>query len=205
VSRAPSPSDATTTAAAKEPPAASRRPFDVHGPRENPGGIDLRFLPIDLLLRPLPALTASALRCRILRAAGLRLAKSSIFWGMPTFLGTGDVAGQLTIGEVCGINVGCVFELEDRITLHDHVSVGHNVMFLTRTYEMGPGAQRAGAVVRAPIVIEEGAWLGARCTIMPGVTVGAGAVIGASVVVTQNVPANTLLTGSNKISLAKWR
>jgi acetyltransferase-like isoleucine patch superfamily enzyme len=78
-------------------------------------------------------------------------------------------------------------------------------MFLTRGHAPGPAAQRAGAVVRSPIVIENGAWLGARCTILPGVTVGAGSVIAASVIVAQDVPPNTLITGAQKVSLAKWR
>jgi acetyltransferase-like isoleucine patch superfamily enzyme len=60
-------------------------------------------------------------------------------------------------------------------------------------------------VVRAPIVIDDGVWLAARCTIMPGVTIGAGAVIGASVVVSVDVPPNTLVMGAQKVSIAKWR
>jgi acetyltransferase-like isoleucine patch superfamily enzyme len=40
---------------------------------------------------------------------------------------------------------------------------------------------------------------------MPGVTIGAGSVIGASVVVTKDVPANTLVMGATQVSIAKWR
>jgi acetyltransferase-like isoleucine patch superfamily enzyme len=40
---------------------------------------------------------------------------------------------------------------------------------------------------------------------MPGVTIGAGSVIGASVVVTEDVPPNVLFSGGRKISIAKWR
>jgi len=127
------------------------------------------------------------------------------FWGMPTLLGSGPIASRLTVGAHCGFNQGCFFELEERVTIEDHVSVGHDVMFLTRTHETGASERRAGALVLAPIVVEHGAWISARCTIMPGVTIGAGAVIGASVVVSANVPPNTLVMGGQKISLAKWR
>jgi maltose O-acetyltransferase len=72
-------------------------------------------------------------------------------------------------------------------------------------FNVGPAAQRAGVPLRAPVVIEDGAWVGARCTIMPGVTIGAGAVVGASMMISKDVPANTLLLGPQKISLAKWR
>ena len=67
------------------------------------------------------------------------------------------------------------------------------------------GVQRGAPLGSAPIQIGNGAWLGSRCTILPGVTIGAGSVIGASVVVAKDVPANVLLTGNRTISLAKWR
>jgi acetyltransferase-like isoleucine patch superfamily enzyme len=56
-----------------------------------------------------------------------------------------------------------------------------------------------------PIVVEPGCWLGSRCTILPGVTVGAGSVVGANVVLRESLAPNTLLAGSRKISIAKWR
>ena len=76
---------------------------------------------------------------------------------------------------------------------------------LTRGYETGNSARRAGTPRPAPIIIEDGAWLGARSVIMPGVRVGAGAVIGASVVVAEDVPEHTLVMGTQKVSLARWR
>jgi maltose O-acetyltransferase len=109
------------------------------------------------------------------------------------------------VGAYCGFNVRCYFELEAPVTLADHVSVGHEVMFLTAKHEAGDGNRRAGPVQPAPIIVEEGAWIGARAVIMPGVRVGAGAVIGASVVVSEDIPAQTMVVGTQKISLARWR
>jgi maltose O-acetyltransferase len=140
-----------------------------------------------------------------LRAAGVRLGPATVFWGMPSLVGPGDVCSRLQVGEYCGFNVRCHFELDDRITIGDHVAVGQDVMFLTRTYDPSNPSQRAGTRGSAPIEVGSGAWLGARCTILPGVKIGAGSVIGASVVVAKDVPANILLMGSRSISLAKWR
>jgi maltose O-acetyltransferase len=140
-----------------------------------------------------------------LRLAGARVAASAAFWGMPRLVGTGDVASRLEIGGLCGLNFGCYFELDAPIVLAEHVAVGHEVMFLTRTHEpkrSGIGVSPQGA---KPIRIEAGAWIGSRAIILPGVTVGAGSVVGASVVVRQDLPPNTLLAGTRKISLAKWR
>ncbi len=129
-----------------------------------------------------------------LRAAGLELGHATLFWGAPRLTGTGDFRARLTIGAHCGFNVGCCFELEAPISIGDHVAVGHDVLFLTRT--------PAGS---APISIGNGVWLGARCIVMPGVTIGAGSVIGAGVTVSEDVGPDLMVTGQRKISIARWR
>ena len=130
---------------------------------------------------------------------------ASIFWGMPKLFGSGRIEKKLTIGTYCGFNEGCVFDLEAPITIGNHVAVGHDVLFLTRGAHPGTGRQRAGHVKAAPITIGDGAWLGSRTTVMPGVTIGASSVIGAGLVVAKDIPENTLWTGGPPISLARWR
>jgi acetyltransferase-like isoleucine patch superfamily enzyme len=140
-----------------------------------------------------------------LRLAGAKVAWSALFWGMPKLTGEGKFASRLEIGDLCGLNFGCYFELDASITLADNVAVGHEVMFLTRVRDSEDAAQRGRVSGAKPIVIEPGCWLGSRSTIMPGVTVGAGSVVGANVVVREDLPPNTLLAGTRKISIAKWR
>ncbi len=153
----------------------------------------------------LPPFVGSRLRSGVLRAAGMQLGTTSVFWGFPTFVGSRKGIARLRIGEACGFNAGCFFDLHDELLIEDDVSVGHDVMFLTRTWEEGPRTQRAGRPLLAPVRIGRGTWIGARATIMPGVTIGEGAVIGASVVVATDVAPNTLVMGPQRISLAKWR
>jgi maltose O-acetyltransferase len=153
----------------------------------------------------LPPFVAARATTFALRAAGVSIGRASVFWGMPQLVGRGNVSSRLSVGTYCGFNARCYFELDDRIAIGDHVAVGQDVMFLTRTYDTSNPEQRGGNTSSAPIEVGNGAWLGARCIIMPGVKIGPGSVIGASVVVTKDVPANILLMGSRSISLAKWR
>jgi len=160
---------------------------------------------VELALHRLPTFVGPRAITLGLRLAGVRLAWSSVFWGMPRLTGSGDVASRLEIGELCGLNFGCLFELDAPISLADHVAVGHEVIFLTRTRDSRDPASRGSVSGAKPIRIEPGCWLGSRCVILPGVTVGAGSVVGASVVVRDDVPPNTLLAGTRRISIAKWR
>jgi len=153
----------------------------------------------------LPSFTVSRATTNAMRVAGVRIGEASVFWGMPKLVGSGDLCSRLTVGSYCGFNVRCYFELTDRIVIGDHVAVGQDVMFLTRTHDISNPRRRAGDVRSAPIEIGNGSWIGARCTILPGVKIGAGSVIGASVTVAKDVPPNTLLMGTRSISLAKWR
>jgi maltose O-acetyltransferase len=157
------------------------------------------------LLRRVPTFVGARSITRALRLAGANVATSTIFWGMPTLVGEGDIAPRLQIGELGGLNFGSYFELDAPIILAEHVAVGHEVMFLTRTRDPKNPERRGTDSGAKPIHVGAGAWIGSRCTIMPGVTIGAGAVVGAAVVVSEDVPPNTLLAGKRKISLAKWR
>ncbi len=165
----------------------------------------LPFPLVDLVLGRCPPFIGARAITTALRLAGASVASSTLFWGLPTLLGHGDYASRLEIGELCGLNFGCYFELDAPITLEPHVAVGHEVMFLTRTHDASSPARRGAPSGAKPIRIGAGSWLGSRCVILPGVTVGAGSVVGASVVVREDLPANTLLAGARKVSIAKWR
>jgi maltose O-acetyltransferase len=156
-------------------------------------------------LQRCPPFTGARAITAALRLAGARVASSTIFWGMPTLVGPGDPAARLEIGELCGLNFGCYFELDAAIILDPHVAVGHEVMFLTRTHDSRDAERRGRPSSAKPIRIGAGSWLGSRCTILPGVTIGPGSVIGASAVVREDVPPNTLVAGARRVSLAKWR
>jgi len=82
------------------------------------------------------------------------------------------------------------------IRIGDRVRIGHDVSLLTVDHHVGSEAMRSGPRKYGPIEIGDGAWLASRVVVLPGVRIGAGAVVGAGSVVTRDVPDNTLVAGT---------
>jgi maltose O-acetyltransferase len=167
----------------------------THVIREELSGLHPRLLLAQLLLAPLPIHVGSRLRVHILRLVGFQIGHGCVMWGTPTIAGGGNLHRKLTIGQGCWFNVGCFFDVGAPITIGDHVAFGHQVVVLTSSHDVGPHDQRAAALYTKSVTIGNGAWLGARCTILPGITIGAGAIVAAGAVVNKDVPPNTMVAG----------
>jgi maltose O-acetyltransferase len=89
-----------------------------------------------------------------------------------------------------------------RIDIGDRVTIGHHVMVITDSHRMSDPSRRGGERLSAPVTIEDGVWVGARVTILPGVTLGRGCVVAAGAVVADDVAPHTLVGGvpARKIS-----
>ena len=157
--------------------------------------LHLRLLLAQFLMSFLPAYVGVRLRATILRLIGFRIGRGSVFWGSVQIYGSGNLYKRLVIGEDCWINLGCLFDLGDTITIGNRSAVGHQVLFLTSSHEIGSAERRSGSSTLAPIRIGDGAWIGSRAVILPGTTIGPGAVVAAGAVVTKDVPSNTLVAG----------
>ncbi len=86
------------------------------------------------------------------------------------------------------------------VTIEDEVFIGHGVMFINDKYPrstvMGGGLQTEADWVCVPTLIKKGASIGSNATILCGVTIGEGAVVGAGSVVTHDVPPMTIVAGN---------
>lgn len=105
-----------------------------------------------------------------------------------------DFGKNTVFGERVFVNSGCTFQDQGGITIGDDCLIGHNALLATLNHGMDP-AHRAD-MEPAPIVLGRGVWLGSNVTVLPGVTIGDGAVVAAASVVTKDVPANTVVAGS---------
>ena len=95
----------------------------------------------------------------------------------------GQACSFLDLG---GITIGERTMISPKVTL---VTEGHPVEL----------AERYDAVTVAPIVIEADVWIGAAATVLPGVRIGHGAVVGAGAVVAKDVPPMTVVTGAGHV------
>jgi UDP-2-acetamido-3-amino-2,3-dideoxy-glucuronate N-acetyltransferase len=113
-----------------------------------------------------------------------------------------------TIGSNCNINCNVFIEnnvvvgnnvtvkpgvqLWNGVVLEDNVMVGPNVTF---TNDLFPKSKNKNFEL-LPTLVKYGASIGANATILPGITIGKNALIGAGSVVTKDVPDNTVWFGS---------
>lgn len=101
-----------------------------------------------------------------------------------------------SLGNRSGIGIRC--ELYGEVELGDDVMMGPEVVIYTSTHktdrlDIPMGVQ--GSTDIKKVVIGNDVWIGRRVIIMPGVKVGRGAIIGASAVVTKDVPEYAVVGG----------
>lgn len=98
------------------------------------------------------------------------------------------LGAMINIGSVVG--EGTMIDMN--VVLGGRATVGKNC-------HIGAGSVLAGVIEppsAKPVVIEDGVVIGANAVVLEGVTVGEGAVVAAGAIVTEDVPANTLVAGT---------
>lgn len=100
---------------------------------------------------------------------------------------------HITLGKNVFINHGCSFLDLGGITIEDEVQIGPRVNLVTENHPLDPADRKS--LDLGAICIKRNAWLGAACTILPGVTIGENSVVAAGAVVTRDVPPNVVVAG----------
>lgn len=133
--------------------------------------------------------------------------------GASTYLGTMfDVGtrGRVRLGE-CALVHGARIICDEEITVGDYALISWNVVLMdtyrvpfdarARREELERVPRRqprlaAAPVTGRPIRIERNVWIGFDSCVLPGVTIGEGSVVGARSVVTEDIPAYTVVAGN---------
>ena len=105
--------------------------------------------------------------------------------------------GKIRIGDGCRISNSTLFACES-ITLGEHVFLGGSVKIYDSDFHDLNYTQRVngGAGVSKPVMVKDGAFIGAHTLILKGVTIGEKSIIGAGSVVTCSIPANEVWAGN---------
>ena len=101
----------------------------------------------------------------------------------------------LTIGKRAYLGPGVFLDLAAPITIEEEAVLAPQAMILTHG---DVGDRMLSTYIKrreGPVILKKGCWIGARAVILPGITVGQGAVVGAGAVVSRDVPEFTVVAG----------
>jgi maltose O-acetyltransferase len=158
-------------------------------------GIHPRLHAYNITANMLPPRAAGELRATLLGLTGAAVGAGTKIHGALKITGPGNLMSRLLIGQACNIGAECVLDLSELLTIGDRVTLEPGVMILTSTHELDFPQHRAGKVITNPVTIGQGAWLRARSVVLPGVKIGAGAVVEAGAVVNKDVEPNARVGG----------
>jgi maltose O-acetyltransferase len=130
-----------------------------------------------------------------IRSLLLTLQGGDVHGSARIFAGTNIVGRHLSVGARTFINAACHLDATEQLTIGADVHLSPRVMVLTVSHDIAGPERRGGGVKRAPVTIDDGAWIGAGAIVFPGVTIGRGAVVGAGSIVTQDVEPDHLYAG----------
>ena len=117
---------------------------------------------------------------------------SHIKVGNYTFIGANTNIGDncIGIGSYCSIGQNCLIGPN----IHPSSRMSTSAVFYSKSWGVVDYSEKKELNSR-PVKIENDVWIGAYAIIMPGVSIGNGAIIGANSVVTKNVPAYAVVVG----------
>jgi acetyltransferase-like isoleucine patch superfamily enzyme len=109
-----------------------------------------------------------------------------------------EIQKNVTVGRNCKIQSHSF--LCEGVSIEDEAFIGHGVMFINDRYPRSATAdgslQTEADWKVVPTVIKKGASIGSNATILCGVTVGEGAIVGAGSVVTRDIPPHAIAAGN---------
>ena len=111
----------------------------------------------------------------------------------------GYYQNRMIIGTGAWIGQHAFLHSAGGLTIGRRVGIGPGARILSSSHDLANLAADAaimdGALNTAPVVLEDGCDIGVNAVILPGVTIGKRAQVGAGAVVTADVPANTIVAG----------
>ncbi len=108
-----------------------------------------------------------------------------------------EVSGQLTVGSRNYFNKNVKIVCFDKIEIGDDCLIADSVHIYDHDHRFDDVSKTIGSqgYVTAPIKIGNNVWLGAKVTVLKGVTIGDGVIVGANSLVSRDLPSNSICGG----------
>lgn len=103
---------------------------------------------------------------------------------------------NIHIGDHVYVNVLCTILDCAEVHIGNHVMIGPSVQIYTAAHLLQAEGRNQGLELAKPIVIEGSVWIGGGAVLLPGVTIGRNAVVGAGAVVPKSIAADTVVAGN---------
>jgi len=104
---------------------------------------------------------------------------------------------NITLGDDVRINTDVTIQAHGPVTIGDRTMVAAGCIIVTANHDLSKrGLEAFGNLEAGPVSIGSDCWLGAGAVVLPGVTIGDGAVVAAGSVVTRDLPAETICIGA---------
>ena len=100
---------------------------------------------------------------------------------------------NLVLGDDCWLGEDCWIDNLDMVVIGSNVCISQGAMLLTGNHDYTIGSM---PYRNAPVTIEEGAWIGAKTVVCPGVTVHRNAILTVGSVATKDMKENGIYQGN---------
>jgi maltose O-acetyltransferase len=107
-----------------------------------------------------------------------------------------DFGYNIKLGPDVFLNFNCVILDVVAVTIGAGTQIGPAVQIYTADHPRDPAARKTGAEFGRPVSIGQNVWIGGGAIILPGLTIGDDAVVGAGAVVTRDVPEGVTVLGN---------
>ena len=107
-----------------------------------------------------------------------------------------DYGYNISLGRGVFLNFNCCILDVVQVTIGDMTQIGPGVQIMTADHPRDPAQRRRMLEFGRPIAIGANVWIGGGAQILPGVTIGDDAIVGAGSVVTRDVPAGGTVVGN---------
>lgn len=109
---------------------------------------------------------------------------------------------QITLGNNCSIGANSHITAINCISIGNNVRMGNHILITDNAHgasnrellDMAPNYRPLYS--KGPVIIEDNVWIGEKASILPGVHIGQGCIIGANSVVTKDIPAYSIVGGN---------